>query len=124
MCPAAAAAPPVAVVVAQGCMVPPSYFRPVEVDDAAADGLLTTLKYGLAPLPLPSDWMPAQRLLHHRGILTCLALVAASTSAGRSVRHDSKAANNLSIYLLTYGTYIPTYLSTYLPTTHCTVRSP
>jgi hypothetical protein len=62
-------------------MVPPSYFRPVEVDDAAADGLLSSLKHGL--LSLPADWLPAKRLLHHRGILTCLALVAASTSAGR-----------------------------------------
>lgn len=68
----------------QAAMVPPSYFRPVEVDDAAAEGLLNHLKGGQASLP--RDWLPAQRLLHHRGILTLLSLVA-SASAGRYGAH-------------------------------------
>ncbi len=70
--------------------VPSSFFRPVEVDDAATEALLARVRSGV--LVLPPDWAPLQNLLHHRGLLVLLGVVASSSTGRAGAAETAKFA--------------------------------
>lgn len=90
--------------------VPSSYFRPVEVDDAAADALLARVRSGA--LKLPPDWAPIHNLLHHRGLLVLLGVVAASNAAGAGsgARAGASETARFALDCLEMATLLPTAL--------------
>lgn len=70
--------------------VPSSFFRPVEVDDGATEALLGRVRAGA--LVLPPDWAPIQNLLHHRGLLVLLGVVASSATGRAGAAETAKYA--------------------------------
>ena len=70
--------------------VPSSFFRPVEVDDNATEALLARVRTGV--LVLPPNWAPLQNLLHHRGLLVLLGVVASSATGRAGAAETAKYA--------------------------------
>lgn len=71
-------------------VVPPSSFRPVEIDEGATETLLARVRSGA--LHLPPGWAPLRRLLHHRGLLILLNVVACSSTGRVGAAETAKFA--------------------------------